>query len=85
MKNPRKRKALNESLSQNNPEDVSKTETASEPKAKKAKKNKNSNKKKISQAQVKDMMEEKQFSKMVQQYKQKLLVPKSATKSKWFE
>ena len=90
MKNPRKRKALNESLSHNNAEHVSKDDTAvpsssSEPKAKKAKKNKPSNKKKISKAQVKDMLEEKQFTKMVQQYKQKLLVPKSAKKTKWFE
>ena len=90
MKNPRKRKALNESLSHNNAEHVSKDDTAapsssSEPKAEKAKKNKPSNKKKISKAQVKDMLEEKQFTKMVQQYKQKLLVPKSAKKSKWFE
>ena len=90
MKNPRKRKALNESLSHNNAEHVSKDDNAvpsssSEPKAKKAKKNKPSNKKKISKAQVKDMLEEKQFTKMVQQYKQKLLVPKSAKKTKWFE
>ena len=81
MKNPRKRKALQESIKAQK-EDESSTSAASEPKkAKKAKKVKKGKTK----AEVKDLKDDKKFSNMVQQYKQKLLAPNAAQKRKWFD
>ena len=79
MKNPRKRKALQESIKAQKEDETS---AASEPKkAKKAKKVKKGKTK----AEVKDLKDDKKFSNMVQQYKQKLLAPNAAQKRKWFD
>ena len=79
MKNPRKRKALQESIKAQK-EDESSTSAASEPK-----KTKKAKKPKKTKAEVKDLKDDKKFSNMVQQYKQKLLAPNAAQKRKWFD
>ena len=83
MKNPKKRKALQQEI-QKSGEESSNNLAPEEPKAKKAKKAKKSKKPKT-KAEVKDIIEEKKFSSMVNQYKQKLLKSNVAQKRKWFD
>ena len=83
MKNPKKRKALQQEM-QKSGEESSNNLAPEEPKAKKAKKAKKSKKPKT-KAEVKDIIEEKKFSSMVNQYKQKLLKSNVAQKRKWFD
>lgn len=77
MKNPKKRKAIKETLNF--------AEKPTEAVEKKAKKDKKPTKK--SKSQIKDIREDKNFSKMVNEYKQKLTAAssKSGKKRKWFE
>ena len=88
MKNPKKRKAIQDSfkektndtlVKQVKPEEIGKDSKKSTKKAKKVKKPK-------TKAQVRDIREDKNFNKMVTDYKQKLMAGNTKSKKrKWFD